>query len=273
MIAERAASENGSVPPSSVHKRDPDSVWIHHPRPQVGNDLHLEFSYPDDFTSARLVDLIEVQRQAGMYFMHSLLGVPEGRVFILSSISLERSLWQFERHLDAQAAGGAIVVREYARDVWASPQKAPTELAFKLFANTGAAAGAATVRAISQRAYDRVRRTSATPAKPLTGSVHADYVGAIVLDRLDPLLSDHASDHVSAMAVLASLERSVLSFGSLRVDALSAEFRRYIEEGEDATYRLSFGADGVFSGIVEQSAAVCATFMGSATVRAIRGAS
>ncbi|MFT4051948.1 MAG: AfsA-related hotdog domain-containing protein [Microbacterium sp.] len=266
IIADCSESAYRPIPPSLVHKHSPNNVWVHHPRQRAENDLHLEYSYPMDLAGARLVDLMEVQRQAGIYFAHSHLGVPEDNVFVLSSISLERSLWRFEQHLDGQAPGGAMVVRECVDEAWAPSQRALIKLSFNLLASTGAATGSAAVRTISRRAYERVRRLPSPPAGPSADSVYTDHVhvGAIVVDMLDPLLSDHASDHVSAMAVLLSIERSVLSLGALRVDALSADFRAYVEAGEDAIYRLSFGADGTFAGVVEQSAVVCTTFTGRA---------
>lgn len=266
IIADCSESAYRPIPPLLVHKRHPENVWVHHPRPRVENDLHLEYSHPGDLAGARLVDLMEVQRQAGIYYVHSHLGVPEDHVFVLSSISLERSLWRFEQHLDTQATGGAIVVRECAEEERAPSRRALTRLSFNLLANTGAATGAAAVRTISQRASERVRRMPAPPSTPSAEDVYADRVGAIVVDALDPLLSDHSSDHVSAMAVLVSIERSLLSLGALRVDALSAEFQAYIEESMDAIYRLSFGADGAFDGVVEQGASVRATFAGRAAV-------
>lgn len=253
-----------------MHKRHSENVWVHHPRPRTEDDLHLEYNYPRDLANARLVDLMEVQRQAGIYFVHSHLGVPSGHVFLLSSISLERSLWRFEQHRDTQAAGGAIVVRECA-DERAPSHRALTKLSFNLLANTGAATGKAAVRTISQRAYERVRRTDFRSPGPPAEAEYPDHVGAIIVDTLDPLLSDHASDHVSAMAVLVSIERSLLSLGALRVDALSAEFQAYIEESTDAIYRLSLGADGAFVGVVEQAATVRATFAGRAAVSAQLG--
>ncbi|WP_460739923.1 hypothetical protein [Microbacterium neimengense] len=248
-----------------MHKRNPDNVWVRYPRPRAESDLHLEFSHPADLAGARLADLIEVQRQAGIFYVHSRLGVPEGDAFVLSSISLERSSWSFERPHDLAAEGGAVVVREGVGDHEVPTRSPSIRLTFDLMANSGAATGAAAVRVISRRAYERVRRLTAP--EPQDVESNWDYAGPIFVDESDPLVTDHSTDHMSAMAVIVSIEQSVLSLGADRVDALSAEFRAYIEEGEGAVCRLSFGADGAFAGAVSQAASVCATFTGRAVVQ------
>lgn len=260
------------ISPSLVHKRNPENVWVRQPRPPKERELQLEFSSPAHLSDARLADLIEVQRQAGIYFAHSHLGAPHGHVFILSSVSIERSSWSLDRHVDVRSGGGAVVVRECA-DGHPETRSGFTKLHFQLSAGTGTATGTATVRILSPRAYKRVRRMSVPPLPPQTVGGSWRSFGTIIADADDPLLSDHVSDHVPAMAVIMSIEQGVLAAGALRIDALSADFRAYVEEDEEAIYRFSFGEDGAFFGVVEQAATVCAKFIGRGAINLGRATS
>ena len=257
IIAQRSAALEPIVP-CLVHKHSADNVWIRQPHPDTGTEARLGYHYPENFEQARLADLIEVQRQAGIFYVHSHLGAPADHVFVLSSISLERLTLSFDQPHEGLADGGSVVVRLHR-----APVGTNTRLSFYLFANAGMATGSASVRLLPRRAYERVRRLTASApiSVPATEYVH---VFPLAIEPHDPLVSDHESDHVPAMAVIVSIEQALIAFGALRVDALSATFASYINKDEQALCRLNLQPDGAFVGVVEQRGTVRVTFEGRA---------
>lgn len=90
----------------------------------------------------------------------------------------------------------------------------------------------------------------------------AHLSGVITPDMADPVLSDHGSDHVSAMAVIVAIERGLLAHGTHRIDALSAEFHAYMEHSPQPTYEISLMPDGAFIAVVQQNGLHCVTITG-----------
>lgn len=259
IFAQRSAAHE-SVPPSLVHKTSADNVWIRQPHSDADTEARLAYHYPENFEQARLADLIEVQRQAGIFYVHSHLGVPTDHVFVLSSISLERLTLSLDQTQEILSDGGSVVVRLHR-----APVGTNTRLSFYLFASAGMATGGASVRLLPRRAYERVRRLTASAPMPVAVTEYV-HVFPLAIEPHDPLVSDHESDHVPAMAVIVSIEQALIAFGALRVDALSATFASYINKDEQALCRLNLQPDGAFVGVVEQTGTVRATLEGRAAV-------
>ncbi|PET35646.1 hypothetical protein CN514_25000, partial [Bacillus sp. AFS001701] len=64
------------IRPADVHKVRPENVWIQDPIRESPHSLSALFEVPVGARALRLVDLIEVQRQAGILQAHQQFGVP-----------------------------------------------------------------------------------------------------------------------------------------------------------------------------------------------------
>ena len=170
--AERSAAHEPIVP-CLVHKHSADNVWIRQPHPDAGTEARLAYHYPENFEQARLADLIEVQRQAGIFYVHSHLGVPADHVFVLSSISLERLTLSFDQTQEIPADGGSVIVRLHR-----APVGTNTRLSFYLFANAGMATGGASVRLLPRRAS--TVRWGASSRSCAAAVAHASRTRAVV---------------------------------------------------------------------------------------------
>lgn len=265
-------SLQGAIPPSMVHKHKAENVWLRRAQVHEDGSLHVEYQHPPETAEGRIADLIEVQRQAGIYYVHSQLHVPEGMVFVLSSISLERVAQTCNQRPPSVPSSGSVVVQA-EKSIADAPRASETALTFRMLSSSETAAGAATVRVLSRRVYERMRSyqpgASAcnVPREARQSNVSAEpYEGTIDVDLQSPLLSDHASDHISAMSVIVAIERSLFERGAVRVDTLSANFHAYLGLNEKATYYLHLGPDGAFNGSVEQTTMHCVTFSGQASL-------
>lgn len=268
-VAVAAADATRTVSAGMVHKHKAENVWISDP--EVLSDASVRFAYdvPMRGIGVRLAELVEVERQAGIYFSHAGLGVPEGDVFVLSSISI-RALTDVRSDVPI-GSRGFIVVR--TGDVGQASRQAGTELTFRLETDTGGAAGSARVRFLPTRVYERLRASSAraltSDVPPIRGvRIGSEGLceGIVAPDPEDPVLSDHAADHVSAMTVIVSVEQGLIGLGAARLDAIAVEFHSYLEPDVRAVYGLALTSDGAFSGSVQQNGASCATFTGLASL-------
>lgn len=255
------------VESSMVHKRDPKNVLVGGARYDCGGYLALDYAQYLNMAAMRFADLMEVARQAGIYFMHSQRHVPEGMVFVLNSISLERRPVALSQSFNTGAAGGTIVVDEEILNGKASP-KTQTTLTFHLYSKTGVATGNANVRILPRQVYERLRSPSHTVNRrrarkswPENGMSHTSVID-VATD--DPLLSDHADDHLPAMVVIVFIEKSVISRGADYIDSLEVIFDRYLEPNTPAACHLELNFDGSFSGAIVQDDTAQVTFCGCA---------
>lgn len=262
-------SDASLITPRLVHKVKAENVWLTQADEVSGGGTCVQFVLPQAFNSGRIADLLEVQRQAGIHFVHTQLGVPSGKVFMLASIALHRSNRTALR--DGVTLGGRVLVRSID-DIDRPSRRQIANLGFQMTVGDGIASGGARVRFLAESAYVRMRRSkqvqqagggSPSVAEPLIKSGGL-YEAPITVDAEDQLLTDHESDHVSAMAIIVSVEHGLLELGAERVDSFMAEFLEYVEVGLPAHYALSLRPDGAFVGTVQQGERVCATFEGRA---------
>lgn len=265
--AQRATQD--AVPTAMVHKHHAANVWLKNKKTLNTRKIHFDYRTPAWVAGPRIADLVEVERQAGIYFVHDQLGIPTDHVFVLSSISIQRAS---DGPVPTVSAGGSITVSEAPHpDADSRRRAAETRLAFHLTSASGTAEGEARVRVVPTRVYERMR--SRPPASqprataPPAGARHKSpiiFKGNVQVDPTDPVLSDHAADHISAMTVIVSVERGLTSLGAAPVREFRIDFHAYLEHGAPAVYEITLVTDGGFTGSVRQNDVVCATFVGEA---------
>lgn len=250
--ADRNRRNSGRVPPADIHKVKPENVWIHHPIAESAYSLSTRFEVPVGERVLRFVDLIEVQRQIGILQAHRQFGVPAGEVFTLDQIAL--TLLTRTQPADVPRDRGSV----RAQVVATSTRGRARSLAqhFSLEGDFGLiAVGRARASLIPRSVYERVREHArvSNPLSSLTLRPGFDYEEPLQVDLSDPLLSDHPSDHLTAMHTIADVERvahQLAPHAGLR--SLELVFQRYADAEPSPTLRLNISNAGRLTAEVMQ---------------------
>ena len=205
---------------------------------------------------------MEVQRQAGIVFAHACLNTAEDSAFVLSAISLDVKL-SIGKLVPSGLAGEVEVA--VARHQGARQSERQVSLEF-VFSSTSKllAVGTATVRFIPRGVYQRLRPRAAPaePNVPPESHLLAVNDAAPSVDFSDPIAADHEVDHVPAMAIVSSIERTVMGSGNRRVGRLSISFERFLESQRTASLEIDEIGTGMFEGRVRQHSMCAAFFRG-----------
>lgn len=244
--------DSGQVRPADIHKVKPENVWIHHPIEESAYSLSTRFEVPVGERALRFVELIEVQRQIGILQAHRQFGVPEGEVFTLDQIGL--TLLTRSQPSEVPRDRGSV----RAQIVATSTRGRARALAqhFSLESDSGLiAVGRAQASLIPQSVYERVRAHArvSNPLSPLTLRQGFSYEEPLQVDTGDPLLTDHPSDHLTAMQAIADVERvarQMVPGAALR--SLELVFQRYADADPNPTLRLNISAAGRLTAEVMQ---------------------
>lgn len=263
--ARRGGARSLSIRPAEIHKTHSQNVWIAEPVEESAFSLSTSFAIPVGARKLRFVDLVEVQRQAGILQAHRQLGVPEDAVFTLDQIALK--LVTTASELDASRDSGRV----RAQIVAATPRGRARALSqhFALEGPLGLiAVGTARASLIPRSVYERVRARAriAVPETTRLAPPAYDYEEPLRIDDTDPLLSDHPSDHLTAIQTLADVERAALmgiAGGSIR--AMKLTFHRYAELEPRPTLRVDLSVSGKFVAEVVQQGVRRARVTGTLT--------
>lgn len=135
----RESDATASLTAALVHKRQSTNVWISDPETGFDDGLRVRFHTPPTIARARISELIEAQRQAGLHYVHARLGIPLGFTFLLTAISLRRRVRTVpSEHLPP---GGVIETKLHE-----SHRGGKTELDFTRSCGEDQAEGSAQVR-------------------------------------------------------------------------------------------------------------------------------
>ncbi len=247
-----------------THKHDVRNVWLKSTVARESGVLAATFEVPEHTAGVRFADLIEVQRQAGIAHVHQCLEIPHGTVFVLNEIELAAT---DEAGLGNEpAASGAISVcahevKRSGRIVREARQRFEIELE-----GGNRLVGASRATFLPRPIYERIRKTG--DAIKDTGSIGNTIEGALTgtlsefeltFDSSDPLLRDHQSDHVSAMALICAIESEVQT--GHRIRSLSARFLAYADANISSTVFLAI-EQSEFHGHLMQLASIRTQFRG-----------
>ncbi len=254
-----------AITPRDAHKQDRRNLWLTTALLDDRGRFIANFTIPHGTGPARFVDLLEVERQAGIVFAHRCLAIADDAAFLLTEISLDLT----SRIQPDHSAGIAGAVNVFVTDpveTSAPPRKATMHFTINAHGHP-IGQGTATVRFLPPKLYARLRGTAPNPS-PLpttttTGQPELAGADAVTIDLTDPLLSDHSADHVPAMAVAAAIERTAAAEPVRRpLRALSLYFQEYIDHHPPATLRMEPVRDGQLHGQVLQGNITKASFSG-----------
>jgi len=245
-------AHSGRVSPADVHKVSPENVWIHHPIQESAYSLSTRFEVPLGGRTPRFVDLIEVQRQTGILQAHRQLGVPEGDVFTLDQIAL--TLVTRSPSSDVPRERGSIRAQIVATS--ARGRARSLSQYFSLEGNLGLIAiGRARASLIPRAVYERVREQArmSSVMNETPQQAGFSYEQHLHVDTSDPLLSDHPSDHLTAMQTIADVERVTRQLApNAGLRSLKLLFQRYADADPSPILRLSVSATGRLTAEVVQ---------------------
>jgi len=263
----REGSNDEGISPDEVHKRRPENVWLQDAVHESPHSMHSRFEVPPRGVRIRFVDLIEVQRQIGILQAHRQLGVPRNTVFVLDRIALKF----VTRATIADVPRNEGTIRAHIVATGARGRPRSLSQHFSIEVPSGLlAVGTARASLIPQGVYDRVRRLppESAPSEMRPTTSDSGYAGALVVDGRDPLFSDHPSDHLTAMQVLADVERvAVASFPPAGVRELKLAFYRYTDVEPAPLLRLNVAQRGRFQAEVTQRGARSAKVTGVLDLR------
>lgn len=250
---------------SDAHKRHKERLWLECQVLLIDDKMLAYFRIPSSDTSARFSEMMEVQRQAGLVLVHQILGVPKDRLFVLESINLSfdndslptkslPKLGEILCSVDSTKGQGVFTSR--------------ASISFTFYANEVLIGyGSAEVHLISAKIYDRLRMNKEEYASH-TGQLQSFeqsyvYRQRFFVDQNDPILTDHPSDHVTAMGIVCAVERLVCS-GFLGSDLmeLSLEFYSYAETTTPSDVEFQPSGENHFTGMLTQSGVTRAGFSG-----------
>lgn len=251
-VAEAEAQQargDGSVSRSDVHKQREQNVWLKQAKVDPDRTMHATFRLPMPTAALRLTDLIELERQAGIAHAHRALGVSKTAVFVLNQIGLRRTQHSAS---SPNVASGAVTVR---------PERVARSLrsAHQSFTMTGAglaATGSAHASFVPATVLHRLRAGERTAPRQ---AIRAGERFELRPDPADPVLNDHPSDHISAMAIIASTEDVLASLARGRLDELDAAFHAYADDsGAPLVLQVVEVGRGRFFATVQQHDRICA---------------
>lgn len=231
-----------AIRPQDAHKQNPRNLWLTNAVTDRPDGWVAAFEIPETTGRIRVADLFEVQRQAGIVFAHRCLNVASDAVFVLGELSMSgisECEWRAEKRLSGEVTVSAADHRSGSRLI----RKA--SMRFNLSGPRGRLAqGTANVKFLSPALYERLRSRS------VVGVGSTDTAQPQVPDLSggpDPLVGDHPTDHVPAMAVAVAIEEAILREARGRnVTSLSLRFEEYIEHHP----RFSLAVEGFRSGIL-----------------------
>lgn len=247
-IHQWASITDSAVIAELTHKRHADNVWIGGLRTCACGDLCAEFQLPPMSSAFRLAELIEIQRQAGIAHAHLCLNVPAASVFVLNQIALSRSEGSIP-------SGGTVEVTTEGGQSQGRTRAA--RQGFRLQRGERAsdliAIGSSEARFIERAAFDRLRTAPSAVAYTPTTAVTVPLMANA--DAGDPLLNDHDSDHVSAMALITAIERALGGGANQQqVTGLSIRFVSYAEHRAGLVrLHLTLLLSNRFTGLIEQN--------------------
>lgn len=239
-----AALHSRTIRPTEIHKSRPENVWVHQPVEESPYSLATSFSVPVTGRALRFVDLVEVQRQVGILQAHRQLGVPDGEVFTLDRISLKLVTRASESEVPRDR--GSI-----RSQIVATATRGRARSLMQHFTMEGpvglVAVGSARASLIPRGVYDRVRERArrSSPLSALSLRPDFSYQRPLRIDPTDPLLSDHPSDHVTAIQTIADVERVALDGRPhAGIRSLRLTFQRYADAMPSPVLQLEVLATG-----------------------------
>lgn len=250
------------VHPSDAHKQDPRNLWLNTARIDRQGRFIVDFSIPPGTHDVRFVDLVEVERQAGIVFAHRCLGVADDAEFVLSDISLQLSpdiRWQSRRGLS-----GTIQVSVADPHATAIPlRRATMDFSIRIHGQKSGR-GRAIVRFLPAKLYARIREKSlaSTTHLPENAWPKRPRQDAVIVDTRDSLIEDHSADHVPGMAIAAAIERVAADLDERALRGLSLTFREYLEHSLPTVLCVESVHDGEMQGTVQQAGVTKAVFSG-----------
>lgn len=248
-----------------AHKLSAARFWLASQGLMEDRRLQIGFSIPTKTGTVRLAELLEVQRQAGLACVHQVLQAPRDRVFILDAIAI--ACISDEASGPKLLSAGKVDVKLLEAGGF-GPRARRAVLGFTIRAqDTAIGQGSAEVRLVSQAVYERIRhrpaaistcQTEAHPASP-----HGTRRVRFAIDSSDPILTDHPSDHVTAMSLACAVERLVCSEpNTAPLVELGMRFHSYAEPNQPSELQLRGLSRGRFSGELLQLSQVMAEFSG-----------
>lgn len=269
----RGGTTSAPVSRRDVHKRNADHVWLGMAETVSKGVLAASYSVPPFPETLRLVDLMEVQRQAGIVHVHRHLAVPHDEVFALQSIGLSL-VRPCLLSLPETRCGIVRVQAKGEEEPSPSGRIRSASHLFEVAARSGLEAyGTSNARFISKVVYERFRRSASSrlKAEQMPKRGQDGHRERLVIDKMDPILSDHDSDHIPAMAIACAVEKSVTSPGGRpHLAELSICFHSYVDPLPAPTLVTRLRDGSSFSGIVEQEGVARASFTGRAFLGACK---
>jgi hypothetical protein len=250
-----------NVRPEDAHKQDPSNLWLTSAAVDEQQNFSAGFIIPARDNPLRLVDLIEVERQAGIVFAHHHFSLPGDTVFVLTAISLDAVSaddWQGSGRLSGR-------VKVSAADPPATQPIRHARIRFSLEMRRGSLAwGTAAVSFLTPGLHARLRRRAIEGQPRLKDGAPLEEMGAGIVptDLMDPLVGDHSSDHVSGMAVAVGIERTLTARSGETLRGLSLRFHEYVEHLSPLLLSVDDRRHGQVVGRVHQRGVTKAEFSG-----------
>lgn len=246
------------VDAAEVHKVHQENVWIGQSHELSGWSMAAGYNIPVRAQdSARLVELMEVQRQMAMLQLTRQVGVSDDDVFIVEKFSL--------RALSSGPAPAYGTIRSSLVDPGSSANRTRSFIQhIELESSAGLIAiGWSHATFIPRRLYERIRSRAHSVVSGTSVGVTPGEAEALVVDDTDPVLSDHPSDHITAMQTIAAVERMVRQRAPRgRLVSLKLAFDKYIESIPQPQIQLRSKDTGRIQGRVIQHGVICSMFSG-----------
>lgn len=234
-----------------VHKRDQANIWVSEPHFDTLHSARMDFEIPATVATLRFADLMEVQRQAGMLQVHRQMGASSDDIFILDRISLRAG----PRGVAGREECRCGVIRSYIVE---SPTRTPKarciEQRFLIEIEGGiVASGRSFATIVPESLHRRLRAyvQGVTHSPPASWHVGGE---SLPLDPEDPVLSDHHSDHFTAMQVALGIESLVRKRRpSESISSIRLKFLSYMDLASEPALVLRLSSAGRLRGHVIQS--------------------
>lgn len=253
------------VEPRDAHKNHEANLWLNNLSTNSADRAALTFQIPQTGAGPRFADFIEVERQAGLVFAHRCLEVPHSNVFVLTSLDLKLKVTS--KTLRDTCSTGTVFVRatetRRSRDVVRSASVAMNIVSGAGVCGTGNLSSSFVAPAI----YERFRsRQSSSSSASGSGTAPPHLIRAteeVDVDPSDPILADHASDHVTAMALICAVEKSIGKVSQRRIQFMSITFSQYIDLLPRPRYSYFLTHTGDFEGSLRQKGQLKVSFYGN----------
>lgn len=242
---------------ADVHKVEARNVWLNTPA-LSDHSFESSFSVPASAGALRFTHLIEIQRQAGIVHAHRMLGVPRSDVFMLNYIELSLSPGA---ELGHHYRSGAISVSSPTPRPPSGRYRAATQGFVLTSHERELAAGTSHATFVDRAVFTRLRNSQFEARPPEARDDPRAISMLLEPDPADVVLTDHQSDHVPAMAMVAGLERAMEAAApSAYIGSATLRFHSYAERERGPLHlRLVRNEYPVFSGTIEQGARVIAS--------------